>query len=141
MEFLPILAEIISSAGNGYHMAKSEKQYRKKIQNEAKWIGFQATEGYISFNPSYMCKMIADEMHIDAVSHISLGKELSYYHLAHVDGSEQKQSCRWHTEGKYYHVHIRQLKELVDGVSGFTDDAIELIEEDCRYGRVTEYMW
>lgn len=115
-EFLPTLAYIVCS-GYGYKMAKSEKEYLKKIKNGRYLAGFEQVKGYVSFIPSHMCSMIADILDRDTVSVNALGKELSHYHLAHVDGSEQKQSCRWHTEGKYYHVHIQQLRELIYGES------------------------
>ena len=76
-----------------------------------------------------MCSLIAKMLDIDTVSVSALGKELSHYHLAHVDGSGQKQSCRWHTEGKYYHVHIQQLIELIEGECKDIDSMIEYVED------------
>ncbi|NBI87837.1 hypothetical protein D3Z47_17235 [Lachnospiraceae bacterium] len=124
MELLPTLAEIISNDGNGYEMAGNENKYKKKIKYMEKCIGFQQNQGYVSFKPSYMCQMIADYLGKEAVSVNCLGKELSYYNLAYVEGSEHKQSCRWHTDGKYYHVNERQLRELIFG------DLIDIIDAE-----------
>lgn len=115
MELLPALADIIISNGQGYEMAASEKEYKMKIRYGERCIGFPKNCGYVSFKPSYMCQMIADYLGKEAVAVNCLGKELSYYNLAYVDGSEHKQSCRWHTNEKYYHVNYRQLIELVYG--------------------------
>ena len=128
MEFLPILYLIVKPE-TGYKMAKSEKLYLKTIKKGKDLAGFQHVKGYVSFRPSHMCSLIAKMLDIDTVSVSALGKELSHYHLAHVDGSEQKQSCRWHTEGKYYHVHIQQLIELIEGECKDIDSMIEYVED------------
>lgn len=78
-----------------------------------------------------MCRMIAQRLGEESISVKCLGKELAYYQLAHVDGSEQKQSCRWHTEKKYYHVNFRQLLELIYGkyeVNDLLEHTIENFE-------------
>ena len=116
MELLPTLAEIVSSLNEntGYKLAEDENGYRKKIhKGRLEYVGFQVNRGYISFSPRHMCRLIAKSMGKDNIAVNCLGKELSYYHLAHVDNSEQKQSCRWHTTEKYFHVHYRGLIELV----------------------------
>lgn len=119
MELLPALAFIVSGYGGdvSYFLAEDEAKYQKKIRNgNTRYVGFQKNMGYISFSPSHMCQLIANFLEKDNISVNCLGKELSYYHLAYVEGSEQKQSCRWHTEKKYYHVNYRQLLELVNSV-------------------------
>lgn len=126
MELLPELAEIISSDGYGYEMAENEDKYQRKIRKNKKCIGFQKNPGYVSFNPRYMCQMLSDKLNLDAVSVNCLSKELSYYQLAHVDISEQKQSCRWHTKDKYFHVSFRELMELIYGCDN------ELLEESIQ---------
>lgn len=117
MKYLPALSYIVSNAGNGYKFADNEEQYICGIKRGKRYVGFQKNRGYISFDTVHMCKMIRDYLNIDDVSPRSLGKELSYYHLAHVDASEAKQCCRWHTDKKYYHVSFRQLLELTAGVN------------------------
>lgn len=120
MELLPTLAFIFCSmdGDNTCQLAKNEADYLKKIKKSNEfYIGFQRNRGYISFSPTYMCKMIAEYLKKDNVSVQCLGKELSYYHLAYVEKSERKQSCRWHTEKKYFHVNYRQLIELVSSMS------------------------
>ncbi|MEY8334690.1 hypothetical protein AALB53_16530 [Lachnospiraceae bacterium 47-T17] len=120
---LPMLAGIFKSAGNGYQFADDESDYIKAKKNYKPVIGFQQNRGYVSFDPSYMCKLMEDECD-QPVSKSCLGKELSHYHLAHVDSSEQKQSCRWHTEKKYYHVSFRQLLELAHNIEWGAEDEL-----------------
>lgn len=132
MELLPTLAEIVSSLDGyyGYKLAKNETKYRNEIKKgNLKYLGFQANRGYISFSPSHMCRLIADRLEKENISVNCLGKELSYYHLAHVEHSEQKQSCSWHTKEKYFHVHYRELIELYYSTKF---PGIEFLKESCE---------
>lgn len=135
MELLPTLAEIVSSLDGyyGYKLAKNETKYRQEIKKVKKiqtgdiiYVGFQANRGYISFSPRHMCRLIAECLGKEYISANCLGKELSYYHLAHVD-SEQKQSCKWHTQKRCFHIHCRELIELVSSMK-------------CNFSLVTEEL-
>ena len=126
MTLLPLLAGIFVSDGNGgYGFAEDESGYRKAMKHHKKVIGFQKNQGYVSFDLSYMCELINEEFDQHVSKHC-LGKELSHYCLAHVEPSDQKQSCRWHTEKKYFHVHFRRLVETVHNMEYGADKEVLL---------------
>ena len=118
MEYLPTLAEIITASSYIYEFVRTENKYRKAIKKRQNCIGFYLHYGYLSFNASYMCDMIAERLGMEHLSSTALGKELSYYHLAHTD-SDNRQSCRWGTDKRYFHVNIRALLTLT---YDWTDD-------------------
>lgn len=115
MRYLPLLAKAISEGWyRGYFIAEDEKSYCKnlnKCDGPRKYIGFYSNDGFLSFKPEDMCLLLEDIFEAKNVTMSELAKELRTYSLVHVN-NENKNSCRWHTNGKYYHVHIRQLLEL-----------------------------
>lgn len=115
MRYLPLLAKAISDGWyRGYFIAEDEKSYCKnlnKCDGPRKYIGFYSNDGFLSFKPEDMCLLLEDIFEAKKVTMSELAKELRTYSLVHVN-NENKNSCRWHTNGKYYHVHIRQLLEL-----------------------------
>lgn len=113
--YLPALAKVISEGWyKGYFIAEDEKSYCQnlnKCDEPRKYIGFYSNDGFLSFKPEDMCLLLEDIFEAKNVTMSELAKELRTYSLVHVN-SENKNSCRWNTKGKYYHVHIRQLLEL-----------------------------
>lgn len=150
-QLLPELASIFISTPLGYEFAENEEHYKKAMEKQKKVIGFWLNPGFVSFNPAYMCRLIEKELKwklkqyperkkrieledaLAAVSVSRLGKELSFYRLTHVEPSEQKQSCRWHTEDKYFHVHYEELLELVHG-SDFCESPEYKLIRDYEHG-------
>lgn len=115
MQYLPVLASMLSNIGNGCWVAPTEKTYYKYLSKEGYegvCIGACINDGYWSFRMDTMCGYIACILEEESVSAKCLSSELNYYALAHKD-SEGKVSCYWHSEKRLCHVHVRSLLELI----------------------------
>lgn len=107
MTLLITLGDILLSDGYGYKFAENEESYREEMKKIGKRvIGFQQNPGYISFDPAYMCALIAQWTEEDTVSASCLERELRRY-----CGGDNQQTPKWYIEGGYCHVHLRSLVE------------------------------
>lgn len=104
---LQALTDTLLSDGYGYEFSENEESYREEMKKIGKRvIGFQQNPGYISFDPAYMCELVAQRMEEDTVSASCLERELRRY-----CGGDNKQTPIWYTKGGYCHVHLRSLVE------------------------------
>lgn len=75
-----------------------------------------------------MSELIAEELNCESVSVKSIGAELRYYSLVHVDG-DGKTSCHWCSEKRMYHVRVKELVELIYPEFGIADEIERRVNE------------
>lgn len=115
--YLEPLAEIVINMKYGkkdsylsYRLADSEERFTAK--NKELCDAFCIRNDYISFDGKHICKLLSTRYRVEGANPRGLSSELQYYSLAHAD-SEGKFSCKWGTKGRYYHVRVSELLDLI----------------------------
>lgn len=110
LRLLPALAQmVLSSAGD---IVKSEQQYFKCIENDRRCIGANIHPGYLSFKKDQVLKLIAKHLEEISISEKEFDKEIRSLPVKVTSpDSDGKNSCRWKTTQRMYHVWVRGLLE------------------------------
>lgn len=110
LRLLPALAQIVlASAGD---IVKTEKQYFKYIENGKRCTGANIHPGYLSFKKDQMLKLIAGHLKEVSISEKEFDKEIRSLPVKITSpDSDGKNSCRWKTTQRMYHVWVRGLLE------------------------------
>lgn len=113
MRLLPALAQVILFSMQG-DVADSENKYFKCLNcdNGQSCIGINVQPGFLSLTKKHMLDLIAKQLNEDAISEKEFDKEIRAFPVMITSpDSEGKNSRKWGTQHRMYHIHVRGLLE------------------------------